>query len=209
MRQSPSGWREVSVCNMEVLTNTAWNTIADYVLKQVKNKIAQPAQRKDNLGGIKPIRYKLNDTGNFSSTLQMEVLKQGKNDIRIVLTYPSTDPFLYQGKIYFETGRQPGRGVPPAKLKAWAERKVNGFLGWSEPRQKSFLYFTQLKIKNRGIGTFPVFDAEFISRLQDEYGKFLDTLTDEQIENLPGIEEVFRVFNNLLVFEQETIDAFR
>lgn len=194
---------------MRVLENTGWNQVADFVLGQVRRKIDSPAQRKDAFGQIKPLRYKLNDTGRFSSQLKMEVLESSPNDIRIVLTYPSTNPYLYQGKIYFETGRRPGRGVPPARLKSWAERKVNGFVAWSDSRQKSFLYFTQMKIKNKGIGTFPVFDSDFIANIQNEYGRFLDSLTDEQIEELPGIEEVFRVFNNLLTFEEETIDAFR
>jgi len=194
---------------MKVLENTGWNKIADFVLDKVKVKINNPAQRKDALGGIKNRQYKLNDTGMFSSQLQMEVLESSPNDIRIALTYPSTNPYLYQGKIYFETGRRPGAGVPPAKLKSWAERKVTGFLGWNQSAQKSFLYFTQLKIKSRGIGTFPVFDSEFIASLQNEYSQFLEGLTEEEIENLPGIEQVFRVFDNFLVLEQETIDIFR
>jgi len=193
---------------MEILKNTGWNKVADFILEEVKIKINQPAQRKDALGGIKNRQYKLNDTGMFSSQLQMEVIKASPNDIRIALTYPSTPPYLYQGKIFFETGRRPGRGVPPARLKSWAERKVNGFTSWTQSAQKSFLYFTQLKIKSRGIGTFPVFDSEFIARLQNEYSQFLDGLTEDQIQELPGVDEVFRVFNNLLVFEQETIEAF-
>ena len=66
-----------------------------------------------------------------------------------------------------------------------------------------------MKIKQRGIGTYPIFDPSFTTELQNEYVKWWSTLTDQQLEQLPGIDRVFDVLENIRPFDEETIEIFR
>lgn len=199
-----------------VLQDTGWNVIGDFVLKQVRERMATPQRRKDALGGFKRQSYKLNDTDSLSNSLGMEVIELSPDNIQLALTYPNTGPNAIKGKVYFETGRRPGKGVPvnveqPAgsDLYGWAARKLPGFLTLSKKEQAFRLIRISMKIKQRGIGVYPIFDPSFTTEVQQEYVNWFNTLTDEQIEKLPGVERVFSVLESIVPFDEETIDIFR
>ena len=192
-----------------VLQNTGWNIIGDFVLKEVRDRMATPQRRKDALGGFKRNSYKLNDTDSLSNSLGMEVLELAPDNIQLALTYPNTGPNAIKGKVYFETGRRPGKGVNIDILKPWAMRKLPGFAGLDQQTQKFRLIRISMKIKQRGIGVYPIFDPSFTTELQTEYVKWWNSLSDEQIENLPGVERVLSVLESIVPFDEETIDIFR
>lgn len=199
-----------------VLQDTGWNVIGDFVLKQVRERMATPQRRKDALGGFKRQSYKLNDTDSLSNSLGMEVIELSPDNIQLALTYPNTGPNAIKGKVYFETGRRPGKGVPvnveqPAgsDLYGWAARKLPGFLTLTKKEQAFRLIRISMKIKQRGIGVYPIFDPSFTTEVQQEYVNWFNTLTDEQIEKLPGVERVFSVLESIVPFDEETIDIFR
>lgn len=200
----------------QVLQNTGWNRLADWVLGEVQKRLDTPQARKDGLGGFKRTTYKLNDTGSLSNSLEMEALQQDDGSVQLILTYPNNGENAIKGKIYLETGRRPGVGVRVDKnqlqtspLYDWATRKLPGFQGLTENEQYFRLIRISMKIKQRGIGTFPVFDSSFVNQLGAEYIQWFASLTDEQIEQLPAIEEVFNVFNNIPIIDDETLDIFR
>lgn len=200
----------------KVLQNTGWNVIADFVLKEVRERMDTPQRRKDALGGFKRSSYKLNDTKSLSNSLSMEVLELANDDIQLALTYPNTPPNDIKGKIFFETGRKPGKGIridttsPESNdIYGWAARKLPGFLTLSKKEQVFRLIRISMKIKQRGIGTYPIFDPSFTTELQNEYVKWWSTLTDQQLEQLPGIDRVFDVLENIRPFDEETIEIFR
>ena len=199
-----------------VLQNTGWNVIGDFVLKEVRERMATPQRRKDALGGFKRNSYRLNDTDSLSNSLGMEVLELAPENIQLALTYPNTGANAIKGKVYFETGRRPGKGVPvnveqPAgsDLYGWAARKLPGFLTLSKKEQAFRLIRISMKIKQRGIGVYPIFDPSFTTELQNEYVRWWNTLSDEQLEQLPGIEQVLGVLESIRPFDEDTIDIFR
>jgi hypothetical protein len=200
----------------QVLINTGWNRIGDWVLDQVRDRLDTPQRRKDGLGGFKRNSYRLNDTGSLSNSLGMEVLEMDNGNISLQLTYPNQGVNAIKGKIFLETGRRPGKGVPvdtqaPERsgLYDWAARKLPGFLTLSKKEQVFRLIRISMRIKQRGMGTFPVFDPSFTALLGQEYVKWWNTLTDEQIEQLPAVEEVFALFRNIGISDEETIEIFR
>jgi len=193
-----------------ILQGTGWNRVGDFLLREVKNKLATPTRRRNYRGQYKELSYKLNDTGGFSDSLQVTVLWFPDSDeIRLVLTYPDQKPYSVQGKIFFETGRQPGVRAPRYEyIDAWARRKVAGFEEKTEKEQKKFVYAVLMSIKSKGIGTYPVFDQGFVTDLQNEYQEWFNSLSDEQITRLPGIEKVFQTFSNILILDKPTIESF-
>lgn len=186
----------------------SWNTIASFILEEVKERLAQPQTRKDALGGFKRTQYRLNDTGSLSDSLAMEVLQFG-SDVQLALTYPNVGENDIKAKIYFETGRRPNVGVNIENLRGWADRKLPGFAGLT-PEEKTFrLIRISMKIKQRGIGTYPVFDPSFIEDVRNKYQQWFIGLSDEEVEQLPGLQEVFNALGNIKIFDQETIEIFR
>ena len=195
---------------MRVLQNTAWNTVADFVLKQVRNRMATPQRRKDALGGFKRTSYRLNDTGSLSSSLAMEVLELSPDNIQLALTYPNTEPNNIKAKIFLETGRAAQKkGVRIEDLRNWADRKLPGFSALDEKSKKWRLIKISYNIKQKGIGTYPIFDPSFFTDIEQEYETWWNSLSDEQIEQLPGIEKVFQVIQSIRPFDEATIDIFR
>ena len=183
--------------------------MADFVLKEVRNRMATPQRRKDALGGFKRTSYMLNDTGSLSSSLAMEVLELSPDNIQLALTYPDTQPNNIKAKIFFETGRKPNKGVRIDLLKPWAERKLPGFSALDEKSKKWRLIRISMAIKQRGIGTYPIFDPTFVNQLGQEYERWWNSLSDEELEQLPGIERVLAVFQNITAFDEATIDIFK
>ena len=192
-----------------VLQNTGWNRVADFVLKQVRNKMGQPTRRKDALGGFKRNSYMLNDTDSLSNSLAMEVLQMDENTVQLALTYPNTNPNNNKAKIFFETGRKPGKGVNIKDLEPWAMRKLPGFAALDADTKRFRLIRISMAIKQKGIGTYPIFDPSFTNELGQEYERWWNTLSDEEIEQLPVLDDVFNVLNNIRPFDVETIDIFR
>lgn len=193
----------------KVLKNTGWNVIGDWVLEQVQNGLNQPRQRKDYFGGIKQSRYKLNYQGTLSRSLGMEVIERNTDDIFLALTYPGEGTEAIKGKIFLETGRLPGVGVSIDVLRPWAETKLPGFNALDESSKKWTLIKISSNIKNKGLGIFPVIDEQFTQRLGQEYETWFNQLTDAQVEQLPGLDRVFELFNNIRFFDDTTIDIFR
>ena len=187
----------------------AWEVVADFILKEVRQRMATPQRRKDALGGFKRNTYKLDDTDSLSNSLAMEVIQLGEDRVQLALTYPNTRPNNIKAKIFFETGRQPGKGVNIENIRGWADRKLPGFAGLDD-RTKTFrLIRISMAIKNKGIGTYPIFDPSFISSVEQEYERWWNTLSDEEIEQLPGLQQVFEAIRNIKPFDEETISIFR
>lgn len=181
----------------------SWDKLGQFALKVLRDEMAKPQSRFDYLGRRKTVRYPLNDTGRFSQSLDYEVV-DSDGEVDIFITYPDQDPFKYQGEIFFGEGRKPGSGVPPAKLKAWAKRKVRGFNNLSQSKQNSFLYFTQLKIKKRGIGSLQIF-LNLNQLIGERFEEFMNTLTEDELANLPQLDEINRVLDNLSLIDNVSI----
>lgn len=193
-----------------ILEGTGWNKVGDFLLQEVRNKLASPTRRRNYQGQYKNISYRLNDSGNFSKSLSVETIWFPESDvIQMVLTYPDRKPYSIQGKIFFETGRKTGVRAPRYEIiDAWARRKVEGFTEKNKKEQKSFVYAVMMSIKHKGIGTYPIFDGTFVSDLQNSYQEWFNSLSDEQITTLPGIEKVFEAFTKLLILDKPTIESF-
>ena len=181
----------------------SWDKLGQFALKVLRDEMAKPQTRYDALGRRKPMRYKLNDTGKFSQSLDYEVV-DSDGEVDIFITYPDQDPYKYQAGVYFETGRKPGKGVPPLALQSWAKRKVRGFNNLSKSKQNSFLYFTQLKIKQRGIGSLQIF-ANLNQLIGERFEEFMNTLTEDELANLPQLDEINRVLDNLSLIDNVSI----
>lgn len=188
-------------------TGTGWDIVGDFLLRQVRNKMNTPTRRRNYAGQYKDMSYKLNDTGGLSESLQIETIWIPQSDvIQLALTYPDVKPFSIQGKIFFETGRRPNTRAPRYEvIDAWARRKVVGFTEKTEKEQKSFVYGVLMSIKKKGIGTYPLFEQTFVAEIQNEYQNWFNTLSDEQIIGLPGIEKVFDAFSRILIIDKPTI----
>ena len=182
----------------------SWDKLGEFALKVLRDEMAKPQTRYDAMGRRKPIRYPLNNTGNFSRSLDYEVKEYGDGEVDIFITYPDQAPFKYQAPIFFETGRQPGKGVPPLALKQWAKRKVRGFNNLSESKQNSFLYFTQLKIKKRGIGSLQIF-SNLNQLIGERFEEFMNTLTEDELANLPQLDEINEVLDRLSLIDNVSI----
>jgi len=194
----------------------AWEVVADFILKEVKQRMASPQRRKDALGGFKRNTYRLDDTGSLSDSLSMEVIQLGEDRVQLALTYPNTKPNNIKAKIFFETGRKPGKGIridtqsPESNdIYGLASRKLPGFLTLSRKEQVFRLIRISMAIKNKGIGTYPIFDPSFISSVEQEYERWWNTLSDQEIEQLPGLQQVFEAIRNIKPFDEATISIFR
>jgi hypothetical protein len=185
-----------------------WEEIADFVLREVRERMASPQRRKGVIGGFKRESYRLNDTGSLSDSLGTEVIQFG-DQVQIALTYPNTGDNNIKAKIFFETGRKPGVGVNIENLRGWATRKLPGFAGLTEEQKTFRLIRISMSIKQKGIGTYPIFDPSFTNELEQKYLDWFNQLTDEQIEQLPGIQQVFEVFRNIRPFDEATIELFQ
>lgn len=169
--------------------------------------MATPTRRRNYQGQYKDMSYKLNDTGGLSGSLEMQTIWIPESDvIQLALTYPDVKPFSIQGKIFFETGRKSGVRAPRYEvIDAWARRKVAGFTEKTEKEQKSFVYGVLMSIKKKGIGTYPLFEQTFVAEIQNEYQNWFNTLSDEEVIGLPGIEKVFDAFSRILIIDKPTI----
>ena len=185
----------------------SWDKLGQFALKVLREEMAKPQTRYDGLGRRKPMRYSLNDTGNFSRSLDYEVKEYGDGEVDIFITYPDQKPFNIQGPIYFETGRKPGKGVSregQIKLRAWARRKVRGFNNLSKSKQNSFIYFTSMKIKERGIGSLQIF-SNLNQLIGDRFEEFMNSLSQEELENLPQLNEIEAVLERLSLIDNVSI----
>lgn len=192
-----------------ILQNTGWNVVGDWVLQQVRGELGKAKPRKDKAGTIKSSYYKLNYQGTLSNSLGMEVVEQTPDNIFLALTYPGEGTQAIKGKIFLETGRLPGKGVDIKLLEPWAISKLPGFNALDERSKKWTLIRISSNIKKKGLGIFPVIDSGFNSNLEQEYESWFSRQTEEQIQELPGIEKVFNLFQNIRFFDNATIDIFR
>ncbi len=186
----------------------SWDKLGEFALKVLRDEMEKPQTRYDALGRRKPMRYKLNDTKNFSKSLDYEVKEYGDGEVDIFITYPDQAPFKYQAGIFFETGRQPGKGISregQIKLRAWAKRKVRGFNNLSKSKQNSFIFFTSQKIKKRGIGSLQIF-ANLNQLIGDRFEEFFNTLSEEEIANLPQLSVIEEVLDRLSLIDNVSID---
>lgn len=184
----------------------SWDKLGQFALKVLRDEMAKPQTRFDALGRRKTVRYPLNDTKNFSNSLDYEVVDTD-GEVDIFITYPDTKPFNIQAGIFFETGRKPGKGVSKEgqiKLRAWARRKVRGFNNLSKSKQNSFIYFTSMKIKERGIGSLQIF-SNLNQLIGERFEEFMNSLSQEELENLPQLDEINRVLNNLSLIDNVSI----
>jgi hypothetical protein len=179
--------------------SSVWDKLGQFTLEVLREEMAKAQNRFDYFGTRKDQRYRLNNTGNFSKVLGYQVIEEyGETDI--LITYPDVAPYKYQAPIFFETGRRPGRGVPPLALRQWAGKKVNGFNTLSESRKNSFLYFTQMKIKNRGIGGLQIFGT-LNQKVLDEFDRFINSLSEEEILQLPDLQEINEVLERIQLID--------
>ena len=192
-----------------ILQNTGWNVVGDWVLQQVRGELGKAKPRKNYFGTIKSSYYKLNYQGTLSNSLGMEVVEQTPDNIFLALTYPGEGTQAIKGKIFLETGRRPGKGVSIELLRPWAVSKLPGFNALDEASKTWTLIRISSNIKKKGLGIFPVIDSSFNSNLEKEYESWFSRQTDEQIQQLPGIEKVFTLFQNIRFFDNATIDIFR
>lgn len=183
----------------------SWDKLGQFALKVLRDEMAKPQTRYDGSGRQKSVRYKLNDTGKLSASLDYEVKEYGDGEVDIFITYPDQAPFKYQAPIFFETGRKAGSGVPPLALRKWAQRKVRGFNNLSKSKQNSFLFFTNLKIKKRGIGSLQIF-ANLNQLIGDRFEEFFNTLSEEEIANLPQLSVIEEVLDRLSLIDNVSID---
>lgn len=178
---------------------SVWDKLGQFTLQVLREEMEKAQNRFDYFGTRKNQRYRLNDTRKFSNSLDYQVIEEyGETDI--LITYPDVAPYKYQAPIFFETGRKPGRGVPPLALRQWAQRKVTGFNTLSQSRQNSFLYFTQLKIKNRGIGSLQIFGT-LNDKVIEQFDRFVNSLSEEELLELPDLQQITEVLDRIQLID--------